>query len=105
MEKSQYLTDAFHERGLKGFMADILQYHSKSETSSSDSRNAIYFGTEFDAAAASTWLAFALLISVLCGVATGIGVGDWNMALNLGTAIFTILSTLHGILVLILRGR
>jgi hypothetical protein len=104
MERDPLLTEAFHRPDLLDVVPDFAGYLNYTQDGKGCWDIAIYLDTEFDPTAASAWLAFALFTSVLSGVTMGLSARDWNMALNLGTAILAVLSTLQGILVLTLRG-
>jgi hypothetical protein len=103
MERDALLTQAFHEPQSTSSVPNISDYLSCVRPGESGRDAAIYLDTEFDPAAASVWLAAALFASVLSGIATGLAAKDWNMALNLGTAILAVLSTFQAILVLVLK--
>jgi hypothetical protein len=105
MERDGLLTEAFHHPKMMLSVPDLSDYLSCIRSGECGWSAAIYLDTEFDPSAASAWLATALFASVLSGVVTGLSAKDWNMALNLGTAILAVLSTFQGILVLVLRGH
>jgi hypothetical protein len=105
MEQDGLLTEAFHDPKMMLSMPDLSDYLTCVRSEERGWSAAIYLDAEFDPSAASAWLATALLASVLSGIVTGFAAEDWNMALNLGTAILAVLSTFQGILVLVLRGH
>jgi hypothetical protein len=106
IRRDDFLTNAFHSRDL--FRLDLEHRYLESLCNTGGigkggNETAICFGSEFHGKSAALWLFLALLVSAVGGIGAGFCAQDINMGMNVGTGLLAVLSTLQGVLLLIMK--